>query len=109
MQSDSTIYISQDTEWDTRKYVYYPVYVYSGKTLRITNDINFYRGVTLNLAAGSKLIVDGGSLTDVSINYVGTSGTSIEIINNGSIKYLENQDFSVPLGTELEMNHGTIN
>ena len=109
MQSDSTIYISQDTAWSSRKYVYYPVYVYSGKTLRVTNDINFYRGVTLNLAAGSKLIVDGGSLTDVSINYVGTSGTSIEIINNGSIKYLENQDFSVPLGTELEMNYGTIN
>lgn len=108
MIPDSTIYITQDTEWNIRKYVYHNVYVDVGKTLRITNDINFYRGVTLNLAAGSTLIVDGGSLTDVVINYTGTTGTSIQLLNNGTINYLNNQDFVVPLGVSLEFNYGKI-
>ena len=109
MISDSTIYIAQDTEWNTRKYVYHNVYVYGGKTLRISNDINFYRGASLHLSSGSKLIIDGGSLTDVSITYVGTSGTSIQLLNNGTLNYLNNQDFTVPLGVSLEITNGKIN
>jgi len=108
MIPDSTIYITQDTEWNIRKYIYHNVYVTSGKFLRITNDIIFYRGVTLNLAAGSVLIVDGGSLKDLTINYMGTSGTSIQLLNNGSINYLRNQDFVVPLGISLDFNYGKI-
>lgn len=109
MISDSTIFIVQDTEWGNRKYVYHNVYVYGGKTLRITNDVNFYRGASLHLSSGSKLIIDGGSLTDVSITYVDTSGTSIQILNNGTLNYLDNQDFTVPLGVNLEINYGKIN
>lgn len=109
MVSDSTIYIAQDTEWNNQKYVYHNVYVYGGKTLRITNDITFYRGASLYLSSGSKLIIDGGSLTNVSITYVGTSGTSIQLLNNGEIKYIDNQDFKVPLGVSLDINHGKIN
>ena len=108
MIPDSTIYITENTVWNARKYVYHNVYVYGGKTLRITNDINFYRGVTLNLAAGSTLIVDGGSLTDVTINYTGTSATSIQLLNNGAINYLSNHDFVVPLGVSLDFNYGKI-
>ena len=108
MISDSIIYITQDTEWSLRKYVYHKVYVYGQKTLRITNDINFYRGTGIYLASGSKLIVDGGSLIDVSINFVGTSGTSIEIIHDGSIKTLDSQDFAVPLGVSLIVQNGKI-
>lgn len=98
-----------NTVWTTRKYVYHNVYVYSGKTLRITNNINFYRGVTLHLASGSKLIVDGATLTDVDINYIGTTGTSIQILNNGAINYVDNQDFVVPLGVTLDIDYGKIN
>ena len=98
-----------NTVWTTRKYVYHDVYVNSGKTLRITNDINFYRGVTLHLSSGSKLIVDGATLTDVSINYVGTTGTSIQILHNGTIKCVDNQDFVVPLGVTLDIDYGKIN
>ena len=98
-----------NTVWTTRKYVYHDVYVNSGKTLRITNDINFYRGVTLHLSSGSKLIVDGATLTDVSINYVGTTGTSIQILHNGAINYVDNQDFVVPLGVTLDIDYGKIN
>lgn len=108
MISDSTIYITQDTEWGVRKYVYHNVYVNEGKTLRITNDVNFYRGVTLNLAAGSTLVVDGGSLTDVTINYTGTTGTLIQFLNNGSINHMSYQDFVVPLGVTLDFNYGKI-
>lgn len=108
MIADSIIYITQDTEWSLRKYVYHKVYVYGQKTLRITNDINFYRGTGIYLASGSKLIVDGGSLIDVSINFVGTSGTSIEIIHDGSIKTLDSQDFAVPLGVSLIVQNGKI-
>jgi C1A family cysteine protease len=106
---DSIIYITQNTVWTTRKYVYHDVYVNSGKTLRITNNINFYRGTKLYLASGSTLIVDGATLTDVSINYVGTTGTSIQILHNGTIKCVDNQDFVVPLGVNLDVNHGKIN
>lgn len=106
---DSIIYITQNTVWSNRKYVYHNVYVNSGKTLRITNDINFYRGVTLNLASGSKLIVDGATLTDVDINYIGTTGTSIQILHNGTIKCVDNQDFVVPLGVTLDIDYGKIN
>lgn len=109
MISDSTIFIVQDTEWSNRKYVYHNVYVYGGKTLRITNDVNFYRGASLHLSSGSKLIIDGGSLTNVSITYVDTSGTSIQILNNGTLNYFDNQDFTVPLGVNLEINYGKIN
>lgn len=106
---DSIIYITQNTEWTTRKYVYHDVYVNSGKTLRITNNINFYRGTKLYLASGSTLIVDGATLTDVSINYAGTTGTSIQILHNGTIKCVDNQDFVVPLGVNLDVNYGKIN
>ena len=98
-----------NTVWTTRKYVYHNVYVYSGKTLRITNNINFYRGVTLYLSPGSTLIVDGATLTDVDINYIGTTGTSIQILNNGAINYVDNQDFVVPLGVTLDIDYGKIN
>lgn len=109
MIPDSTIYITQNTVWTTRKYVYHDVYVNSGKTLRITNNINFYRGTKLYLASGSTLIVDGATLTDVSINYAGTTGTSIQILHNGTIKCVDNQDFVVPLGVNLDVNYGKIN
>ncbi len=55
------------------------------------------------------MIIDGGSLTDVSITYVDTSGTSIQILNNGTLNYLDNQDFTVPLDVNLEINYGKIN
>lgn len=108
MVSDSTIYIAQDTEWNNQKYVYHNVYVYGGKTLRITNDITFYRGASLYLSSGSKLIIDGGSLTDVSITYVGTSGVSIQLLNDGQLYYIDNQDLTIPLGVSLDINHGKI-
>ena len=109
MIPDSTIYITQNTVWTTRKYVYHDVYVYSGKTLRITNNINFYRGVTLYLSPGSTLIVDGATLTDVDINFMGATGTSVQILHNGKIKCVDNQDFVVPLGVTLDINYGKIN
>lgn len=109
MISDSTITIAQDTEWNTRKYVHYNVYVNSGKTLKITNNVNFYRGANLYLSSGCKLIIDGGSLADVSITYVGTSGASIQLLKNGTLNYLNNQDFTVPLGVSLEITNGKIN
>lgn len=98
-----------NTVWTTRKYVYHDVYVYSGKTLRITNNINFYRGVTLYLSPGSTLIVDGATLTDVDINFMGATGTSVQILNNGAINYVDNQDFVVPLGVTLDIDYGKIN
>ena len=52
--------------------------------------------------------MDGGSLIDVSINFVETSGTSIEIIHDGSIKTLDSQDFAVPLGVSLIVQNGKI-
>ena len=68
-----------------------------------------YRGTKLYLASGSTLIVDGATLTDVSINYVGTTGTSIQILHNGAINYVDNQDFVVPLGVTLDIDYGKIN
>lgn len=98
-----------NTVWTTRKYVYHNVYVYSGKTLRITNNINFYRGVTLYLSPGSTLIVDGATLTDVDINFMGATGTSVQILHNGKIKCVDNQDFVVPLGGTVDIDYGQIN
>ena len=48
-------------------------------------------------------------LTDVDINFIGTTGTSIQILHNGAINYVDNQDFVVPLGVTLDINYGKIN
>ncbi len=79
----------------------------TGVTLLITNDVVFYNGAKITLTGGT-LHVSGGNLYNADISIQSNSGSNVLVTGNGSIRDAAGKAFSVPKGTTMNMNCGTI-
>ena len=105
---NDTIYVNSDTTWNQKRYLYNHVVIQNGAKLTITNDVTFYKTVTITIRDSSTLMLDGGRLLNADVKIDEMSGSSINIIHNGIIERRENSSFLVPLGNKMKINYGKV-
>lgn len=106
IQSD-TLYIRNDTIWNTPHYIYKHVVIESGVTLVISSNVTFYQGCSLTICANGILSIEGGNIHNVTMYPQKTS--SIKITAGGHLSCNKKQNFVLPLGCNLTINNGSIN
>ena len=104
---DEIEYITSNTIWAQKQYIYNSFLVPSGVTLTINNDIIFYDGTKIILEGGT-LLVDGGHLYNANIEVSNSPSSNIMIINDGSIEKASGKSFEIPSGAIFEIDYGTI-
>lgn len=104
--ANDTLYITTNTTWNKRKYLHQHVVICKNVQLTVTDTITFYKGCALTFRKEGHLVVDGGILDNVILKPAPAS--SISIKNNGVINYGKEEDFVVPLNSELEINNATL-
>lgn len=103
---NDTIYITTDTVWNERKYLYNHVVICENASLTISNLVTFYKGVSVTVSNGGDLIVDNGSVDNVILKT--ESNSKVTIKNNGTIKHNKDCSFTLTSGAELEILSGII-
>lgn len=101
-----TIFITQNTMWNNRKYLYQHVVICENASLTITDTTTFYRGCTMTIKGKGRLVVDGGTLSEIILRPVASSFITIK--NEGVVTLNKEEDFVLPLGSELEISNGTL-
>lgn len=103
---NDTIYITSDTIWNERLYLYENVVICENVTLTISNHVTFYKGVSMTIADGGQLIADSCSIDNVILRT--EPGSKIILKNNGMIKHNKENCFTLSSGSELEIISGII-
>lgn len=106
IQND-TLYIHNDTIWDSPKYLYKHVVIGSGVSLTISSTATFYQGFSVVICPKGNLVVSGGEIRNAILNPQKSS--SIIIKEGGHIVSCKKQKFSLPSGCNLTINNGSIN
>lgn len=101
-----TIFVEADSVIQKKCYLHNHMVVNSGVSLTIKEDITFYRGATLIVRDGGRLVVDACLLKDATIQI--EQRGQIEVINNGKIITIDGENFSVPQGAYMRINEGMI-
>lgn len=104
--NNDTIFITEDTVWQDFKYLYSHVLIRGNATLTVKDTVTFYKGCSITVENGGGLLVDGGKLNHIILKP--QNGSSIIVKGNGHIALFEEQEWNVPLGTEIEINHGSV-
>ncbi len=102
-----TYSITSNTIWSQINHLFFSYRIPSGVTLTINNDAYFCDGTKIIIDGGT-LIIDGGHLYNASIEVSNSPGSTIKIINDGSIENTYGEPFEIPSGAILEINQGTI-
>ncbi|MBQ3623017.1 MAG: hypothetical protein IJA04_04835 [Bacteroidaceae bacterium] len=103
---NDTIYITTDTVWNERKFLYNHVVICENASLTISNLVTFYKGVSITVSNGGVLIVDNGSVDNVIFKT--EHSAKIIVKNNGTIKHNKDSGFTLASGAELEILSGII-
>lgn len=106
LPKNDTIYITTDTIWDERMYLYKNIVIRENATLTISDIITFYKGVTMTIADGGQLIADDCNIENVIL--ITEPGSKIVLKNNGIIKHNKEFCFTLSSGSELEIISGAI-
>lgn len=106
LPKNDTIYITTDTIWDERMYLYKNIVIRENATLTISDIITFYKGVTMTIADGGQLIADDCNIENVIL--ITEPGSKIVLKNNGMIKHNKEFCFTLSSGSELEIISGAI-
>ena len=101
-----TIFVEADSVIQKKCYLHNHMVVNSGVSLTIKEDITFYRGATLIVRDGGRLVVDACLLKDATIQI--EQGGQLEVINNGKIITIDGENFSIPQGAYMRINEGMI-
>ena len=100
-----TIFITEQTNWNSENYVWQHVVIKNGGLLNISSNIKFYKGVNILVQNGGELNIDGGFLENVNIEIV--SGGKLSLKNKGKIK--KHKRFYTANGAIVRINNGLIN
>ena len=84
--------------------LYCNILIKSSAQLTIQSDIELMGNSSVIVETGGKLIIDGGTLSNVDL--VMKSGSSLRIVNNGIIE--TKNGFEAPLGALVDIEHGKI-
>ena len=101
-----TLFVNTDSILHKESYLHNHMVINSGISLTIRENMTFYRGATLIVKNGGKLVVDACLLKDATIEV--DQGGQLEVINNGKIIDVEGERFLVPQGAYMRINEGMI-
>lgn len=88
----------------TNRLLYGNVHITSTGQLTIQSDIQMMRNTRVIVESGGKLIIDGGTLSNVDL--VLKAGASLRIINGGILE--PRSSFKAPIGAKVEIIQGKI-
>ena len=94
-------------ERTSERFVYNNVVVKNNATLTIKDKIHCYNGVSITLRGG-KLVVDNGQLLNANVLTDLNSLSDITIKNGGVIERQKYKDFTIPIGSTMQINNGEI-
>lgn len=106
LPQNDTIFVTTDTTWDERIYLYKNVVICKNATLLISNIVTFYKGTSITIADGGQLIADNCSIDNVILKT--EPGSKILLKNNGIIKHNKEVCFTLSNGSELQIISGMI-
>lgn len=75
--------------------------------LRISNTTTLRNNTQITVENGGCLTIDAGILNKAKIIF--NSGSSLNVINGGTINLSENQNFYAPVGTTVNISNGIVN
>ena len=88
----------------TSQHYYGNIRITNGGQLHIQGNVQFMGNSCLVVENGAKLVIDSGTVSDV--NLVMKSGSTLQIINGGTLK--TNNGFDAPAGVVVDVIHGQI-
>jgi len=103
---NDTIFITNNTVWDRRQFLYQHVVICDNASLTVTDKTTFYKGCNMFIRENGRLIVDGGELSDVTL--LPQAASSILVKNGGLINFNDESFFYLPLNSKMEINNGTL-
>lgn len=106
LRLNDTIYINANTIWNTQRFVYNPVVIRNNSILTLTDAIHVYAEAEWFVENGSKILIDGGVLSNPLIYFAPHS--EITVINNGRIENLRENGLKIPLNTKMKISYGKI-
>lgn len=101
-----TLYVDQNTTWDSYRYLHRHVCVCNGATLTIQSEVRCYDGVSFTILPAATLAVSGGKVNNALLKP--RSGGNVLLINQGEILLPCGRDVEFPIGVGLLMNSGSI-
>ena len=101
-----TIYINEDTSYSGFNSFHNHMVVQNSATLVLNGTATFYPSVKITIKSGSTLWIDGCSLDNASFDI--KPGAKVKMSNNTYTRLLQNKNFVIPLGAELELIEGVI-
>ncbi len=104
---NSTVTISGNEIYDSRRYLYRNIVIPSGSKLTIQNTrVDLYGNVNITVQDNGELVIDGGTLRNAKVEL--QNGSKLRILNNGTIYVRQNNVLETPLGATVDMTSGSI-
>lgn len=101
-----TLFITHNTTWNERRYFHQHVVICENASLIVNDSITFYKGCSLTIEGNSSLVVDNGNLDNVILKPAAYS--SIKIQNEGVVILNKEEEFELPINSNLEIMNGTL-
>ena len=101
-----TIVVSTNTAYSQPRFNYGITVVVPNTTLTVTSDLTLYGNVHIQLSAGSKLVIDGGTINNAKFMMI--PGCEVVVKNGGVINMRNGIDFELPVGAVLNLENGII-
>lgn len=103
---NTTLVISDNTIYTTRRSEYSHIRITSGGNLTVKNILNLFGRVTVTIESGGELVIDGGVMTNADISLA--PGGKITLKNGGKLVMRTNTNFSCPIGALADILNGEI-
>ena len=100
------IYIDRDTMLNLGSPVYNHYVIWKGATATIAQNTSYDNGTKVIVDKNSSLIIDGATLTNVTL--LPQIGSSTIIKDNGKVIHNSSKDFEIPLGAIFELQKGAV-
>ena len=101
-----TIFIDHDTIFSQKKYIANHIRIQNNSSLHISHQLTMNRLSKIIIDSGSSLIIDGGIIRHPVI--CPEPGGTIIINNGGKIIPYKGVSFTLPVGVNFQINHGSI-
>ena len=98
--------VCDSLEYNTRTSLYSHIRIMQNGTLVIKDVLNLFGKVTITIENGGTLIIDGGAITNASLDM--KVGSLLKILNNGMMVCRTDVGFQAPIGAVVNISNGKI-